>query len=233
VSTGGAADLGGLKSGDLIVKIGNDKITYFSDLKRVIEAIPNTKTIVVVRRLGTEISFDVMTGSRLVEDATGKLNSHGLLGVSAKPSKVYYVRQNLFSAVGLGFERTFLFTVRILEYIRDILVGKQAPDELGGILRIAQISGQVAELGVVSFISFLAVLSINLGLINLFPIPMLDGGHLAFYAIEALRGRPLGPKAQEYGYRIGLVLVGSLFVFVTWNDLVYLNFFEMIASFFT
>ena len=84
-----------------------------------------------------------------------------------------------------------------------------------------------------SFISFLAVLSINLGLINLFPIPLLDGGHLAFYAIEAIRGRPLGQKAQEYGFRIGLGLVGGLFLFVTWNDLVYLKFFETITKILT
>ena len=144
-----------------------------------------------------------------------------------------YNRKNIFEATWLGIERTYLFTVRILDYICDIFTAKQSADQLGGVLRIAQISGQVAELGVASFISFLAVLSINLGLINLFPIPLLDGGHLAFYAVEAIRGKPLGPKIQEYGFRVGLGLVGALFLFVTWNDLVYLKFFEAIVSLFT
>ena len=85
-------------------------------------------------------------------------------------------------------------------------------------------------MGIASYVSFLAVLSVNLGLINLFPIPLLDGGHLAYYLFEALRGRPLGPKAQEYGLRFGLVIVVTLFVFVTWNDLVHLKFFEFIAA---
>jgi regulator of sigma E protease len=232
ITVGGAADIGGLKPGDLIIQIDNEKIKYFSDLKRVIENIPNVKTTVVADRNGKKITLEVTTGSRIINDAAGEPAEYGLLGVSAKPGDVNYVRQNLTSAIILGFDRTYVFTVRILEYIRDIFIGRQAPDELGGILRIAQISGQVAELGVASFISFLAILSINLGLINLFPIPMLDGGHLAFYFIEAIRGRPLGPKAQEYGYRFGLVLVGSLFIFVTWNDLVYLKFFETIANFF-
>ena len=94
-------------------------------------------------------------------------------------------------------------------------------------------SGQVAELGIANYVTFLAVLSINLGLINLFPVPLLDGGHLAFYAVEAIRGRPLGPRAQEYGFRIGLALVIALFLFATWNDLVHLKFFEFIANLFT
>ena len=124
-------------------------------------------------------------------------------------------------------------TVRILEYLRDIIAGSQSADDLGGIIRIAQISGQVAELGLASYITFLAVLSVNLGLINLFPIPLLDGGHLAFYVIEAIRGKPLGMKAQEYGFRLGLIFVIALFLFVTWNDLVHLKFFEFISSLFT
>ena len=96
-------------------------------------------------------------------------------------------------------------------------------EELGGPLRIAQMSGEVAQSGVVALIWFMAILSVNLGLINLFPIPMLDGGHLLFYAVEAIRGKPLGDRAQEYGFRIGLALVLTLMVFATWNDLVHLR----------
>ena len=117
-----------------------------------------------------------------------------------------------------------------MSFIGEIFVGDQSTAELGGILRIAQISGQVAELGIASYISFLAVLSINLGLINLFPIPLLDGGHLMFYIFEAFRGKPLGAKAQELGLRFGFLVVAALFIFVTWNDLVHLRFFEFVTE---
>jgi regulator of sigma E protease len=157
----------------------------------------------------------------------------GQLGVTADPGPVEYVRQAPHTAIWLGIERSYVVTARILGYIRDVVVGTQSADEVGGILRIAQMSGQVAELGIANYITFLAVLSINLGLINLFPVPLLDGGHLAFYAAEAIRGKPLGARAQEYGFRLGLVLVIALFLFATWNDLVHLRFFEFIANLFT
>jgi regulator of sigma E protease len=102
-----------------------------------------------------------------------------------------------------------------------MIVGKRSAQELGGPIQIAKISGQVAEIGMVALIQLMAYLSITLGLINLFPIPILDGGHLLFYAIEAVVGRPLGERAQEYGFRIGLALVLSLMVFATWNDIVH------------
>ena len=132
----------------------------------------------------------------------------------------------------MGVERTYFLTTRILGFVGDIFIGQQSPEELGGILRIAQISGQVAESGIADYIAFLAVLSINLGLINLFPIPLLDGGHLAFYLVEAIRGRPISERAQEYVFRFGFVVIISLFIFVTWNDLVHLKFFEFITDLF-
>ncbi len=110
----------------------------------------------------------------------------------------------------------------------QIVKGTRGTDELGGPLRIAQMSGEVAQGGIVPIVWFMAVLSINLGLINLFPVPVLDGGHLLFYAAEALRGRPLGQRAQEYGFRIGLALVLTLMVFATWNDLVHLRIVEFV-----
>ena len=106
-----------------------------------------------------------------------------------------------------------------------MITGSRSTDELGGPIMIGEMSGRVADFGIVAILSFMAILSINLGLINLFPVPMLDGGHLLFYAIEAVRGRPLGERAQEYGFRIGLALVLTLMVFVTFNDLSRLNVF--------
>ena len=107
-----------------------------------------------------------------------------------------------------------------------MISGQRGTEDLGGPLRIAQLSGQVAQLGLASLISFIAVLSVNLGLINLFPIPVLDGGHLLFYLAEAIRGRPIPPRAQEYGFRAGLALLAGLFIFATWNDLTHLGIFH-------
>ena len=104
--------------------------------------------------------------------------------------------------------------------------------QLGGPIKIAKISGQVAEFGLLAFITTIAYISISLGLINLFPIPMLDGGHLAFYFFEALRGRPLGEKTQEYGLRVGFALVIALFLFVTWNDFINLGFINYVSNLF-
>ena len=113
-----------------------------------------------------------------------------------------------------------------------MISGERNADDLGGLIRIAKISGDMAQLGFSEVILIMAMLSVNLGLINLFPIPILDGGHLVFYAAEAIRGRPLGAKAQEYGLRFGLILVLLLFVFVTWNDIVQLKVLEFIKELF-
>ena len=155
----------------------------------------------------------------------------GRLGVGAGGHR--YERQDPLTSAWMGVQQTVFMTGRILEFVGGLIVGEQTAKDLGGPLRIAQISGHAAQNGWRDFVWLLAVLSVNLGLINLFPIPMLDGGHLAFYAVEAVRGRPLGPRAQEYGFRFGLVLVLFLFLFVTWNDLVHLKFFEFIADLFT
>jgi regulator of sigma E protease len=114
-----------------------------------------------------------------------------------------------------------------------MIVGLRSSDDLRGPIGIVQMSGQAAQIGVTSVIQFMAVLSISLGLINLFPIPILDGGHLLFYAFEAVRGKPLGERAQEYGFRVGLALVVGLMVIATWNDLVQLEVIEYVARLFS
>jgi regulator of sigma E protease len=233
VSSGSPADIAKLQRGDKILKMGAVDIASFGDLQAIVRKSPGVRMAVRIERGGQIISVFVIPSRREVRQAGGTVAIQGLLGITAQPGKVLYVRKNPLTAIGLGFERTYAMTVRILEYLRDIIAGAQSADDLGGIIRIAQISGQVAELGLASYISFLAVLSVNLGLINLFPIPLLDGGHLAFYAIEAIRGKPLGMKAQEYGFRFGLIFVVALFLFVTWNDLVHLKFFEIIKNLFT
>src|SRR6185436_18799439 len=121
---------------------------------------------------------------------------------------------------------TWNLSVTTLHAVWQMIVGARGSEELGGPLRIAQLSGEVAQGGLVPLLWFMAVLSVNLGLINLFPIPVLDGGHLLFYAAEAIRGRPIPPRAQEYGFRAGLALLAGLFILATWNDLSHLGIFH-------
>ena len=232
VSAGSSAAKAGLERGDRIVQIDGYQIDFFSDLQRIIKANPAKPLLFRIKREDRFLEITITPGSReqMTEDGTKVIT--GLLGVTADPGELMYERQDPFASLWMGVERTYFLTNRILEFIGDIFVGQQSPDELGGILRIAQISGQVAESGIADYISFLAVLSINLGLINLFPIPLLDGGHLAFYLVEAIRGRPISERAQEYVFRFGFMVIISLFIFVTWNDLVHLRFFEFIKDLF-
>jgi regulator of sigma E protease len=166
-----------------------------------------------------------------VEDRFGQVHRIGLIGVSR--SGVEFKRSNPVYAAVEGVSETFNLIGGTLYAIGEMIVGSRTTEELGGPLRIAQMSGEIAKDGVVPMIWFTAVLSVNLGLINLFPIPMLDGGHLVMYGVEALRGRPLNERSQEVAFRFGLVLVLTLMVFATWNDLVQLNvieFFKGLAS---
>jgi regulator of sigma E protease len=125
--------------------------------------------------------------------------------------------------VALGAEETWFVVTRTGQFLAGLVAGRESADQLGGPLRIAQVSGQVATAGVAALFNLVAVLSVSIGLLNLVPIPMLDGGHLLFYAVEALRGRPLSERAQEMGLRIGLALVLMLMLFATWNDIVFLS----------
>jgi regulator of sigma E protease len=134
------------------------------------------------------------------------------------------------AAITGGIAQTWTITADTVAGVAQMISGQRGTDELGGPLRIAQLSGQVAELGVASLVSFIALLSVNLGLINLFPIPVLDGGHLLFYLAEALRGRPLPPRAQEYGLRAGIAVLAGLFIFATWNDLSHIGLFRWVAG---
>src|SRR6202034_1842950 len=141
-----------------------------------------------------------------------------------------YQRLSLSQALVGGVTQTWQVTSDTVAGVAQMISGQRGTEDIGGPLRIAQLSGQVAQLGLASLVSFIAVLSVNLGLINLFPVPVLDGGHLVFYLAEALRGRPLPQRAQEYGFRAGLAFLACLFVFATWNDLTHLGLFRWVAS---
>jgi len=217
VLEGSAAEAGGFLPGDKVVAANGTQVERFEELQHIVLLRPEVPMSFVVLRDGAEVTLQATPTRAEVDDGVGGRQDVGRLGISA--SGADYVRHDPLTAVWQATRETIAILDRTFTALGQIISGQRGTDELGGPIRIAQISGHAAEFGIVTLIHFTAMLSINLGLINLFPVPMLDGGHLLFYAIEAIRGRPLGERAQEYGFRIGLALVLTLMVFVTWNDL--------------
>lgn len=215
-----AAEEAGFAAGDRIVAIDGEDVVWFEDLQRVVSAQPGVTLTFEIERDGETQTLVASPKPKAVTGDSGTSEEIGVLGVSYSPEHVAFERLDPFTALWTATERTVTLTGNILSALWQIISGERTVKELGGPIRIAQLSGQMAESGVVSLVFFMAALSVNLGLINLFPIPMLDGGHLAFYAVEAVRGRPLNQRTQEYGFRFGMVLVLLLMIFATWNDII-------------
>ena len=221
----------GFSAGDKILAINGNDILYFAELKKIVEASAGQKLSVKILRGKKEKILNVIPKPTDIK-IDGQYKKVGRLGITGDPGELVNLKQGFSEALLNGCVKTYEFSKRILVFVGNIFIGKESTSELGGILRIADISGKVADQGFANYISFLAILSINLGLINLFPIPMLDGGHLAFYFFEALRGKPLAEKTQEYGLRVGFALVIALFLFVTWNDFINLGFINYVSNLF-
>ena len=231
VQVGSAAQAAGIQPGDIIASIDGTAIQRFEDVQRIVRLDPGHALSIVLHRGDKDVTVAVTPKLSEVTDRFGNKHEYGLLGIIGQG--VQYVRYNPLTAVAHATSETGDIVGGTLQAVWQMIIGARSTDELGGPLRIAQMSGEVAQYGVSAILSFMAVLSINLGLINLFPIPVLDGGHLLFYAAEALRGRPLGQRAQEYGFRFGLALVLTLMVFATWNDLVHLRVVEFLKALIT
>ena len=223
-----AAERGGIHPGDVMLRIDGRSVARFEDVQQAVRLNPGVPMDMVVRRDGREIELHITPTKTELTDRLGNHYEIGLLGVAR--GGMEYVKRDPVTAFLQAGDETWDLSVATLKAMWQIVIGTRAMDELGGPLRIAQMSGEVAQGGMVAVLSFMAVLSINLGLINLFPVPVLDGGHLLFYAAEAVRGKPLGQRAQEYGFRIGLALVLTLMVFATWNDLVHLRIVEFVKG---
>jgi regulator of sigma E protease len=226
---GSAAEEAGLKPGDIFVQIGSTNIQRFEQVRRIVQLAPGQRLSMVVKRDGKEISLTVVPKAVEVTQF-GSKQIIGRLGVSRSGGDMTFIRHDPITAVWEASVRTVVLTGNILDALGQIISGQRNAKELGGPVRIAQISGDMAQAGFVMILQFAAILSINLGLINLFPIPLLDGGHLVFYGIEALRGRPVGERAMGFSLNIGLALILCLTVFVTWNDLVQLRFVEYVIG---
>lgn len=217
-----AAAHAGLKTGDRILAIDGQKVTRFEDIQHIVAARPDAKLTLQIRRDGQTEILTLTNGER--EQGGRRIGS---LGVTARSAEFHRLPPGRAVVAGIG--HTYFVAAQTLSGLWQMVTAGRGTADLGGPLRIAQLSGEVAQLGVASLIDFIAVLSINLGLINLFPIPILDGGHLVFFLIEALRGRPLPPRAVEYGFRAGFALLVGLFVFATWNDLSHMGLVRWVA----
>ncbi len=223
VVAGSAADKAGLTVGDRITAIGGTPIGSFDDIKQVIAPRPGEELDIRISRDGGERTVR----ARMGVSGTGS-HAIGLLGISG--NKAMFIPQTASEALLGGVTQCWKISAETLSAVWQIILGNRGASDLGGPLRIAQMSGEMAQYGISSLISFIAVISVNLGLINLFPIPVLDGGHLLFYLAEALRGRPLPPMAVEYCFRAGMAVLVCLFVFATWNDVSHLGLFNWVVK---
>ena len=231
VVSGSPAEKAGFRIGDRILSIDGTGIERFEELRSYVAMRADESLRVTVLRDHEERNLVVMPARVEVPDGFGGTQKIGQIGIQTRG--IEFVRHGPVAAVWYATRETGALVVGTLNYVGRMLAGRESGDQLSGPLGIAKISGDAARLSLGALVMLAATISVAIGLMNLFPIPMLDGGHLLFYAIEALRGRPLGVRAQEFGFRIGLALVLMLFLFATWNDLNRLGVFDKIANLFS
>jgi regulator of sigma E protease len=220
VEVGSAAAAAGFQVGDVVTAIDDKSIGSFSDMQRIVGTRAGEPLSFTIKRGDATLQLHGTPELKEVKDPFGNVHKLGVLGITRKTAtgEVTTERVDPATAFWLGVKETWFVIDQTLSYIGNVFTGRASADQIGGPIRIAQISGQVATLGITPLLHLAAVLSISIGLLNLFPVPLLDGGHLLFYAAEVVRGRPLSERSQEYGFRFGLVLVLMLMVFAFYND---------------
>lgn len=215
-----AAEQAGLLPGDIITAIDGNPMVEFEDVRRYVTPRPEVEMRLTVDRDGRAVEVAITPRRSEITDQFGNRMEVGLIGVGTDETVGNFRRLELNPAESLveGVKSSWYIVARTVGYIGNILVGREKPDQLGGPIKVAQISGQVATLGVGALLQLAAVLSVSIGFLNLLPVPVLDGGHLVFYAIEIIRGKPVGERVQEIAFKVGMSLVLMLMVFATWND---------------
>jgi regulator of sigma E protease len=221
VMAGSAADEAGLRPGDRILALNGGSVSTFDDIREYIQLNLDQEIAITLERNGQQQTVQVHPTVNVETDMLGKELRVGRLGIQSGLSE--RVSLGPIDSAVEGVSRVIDISGAMLKGLWQMVTGVRPADELGGVLRIGYLSGEIAQIGPWAMMMFAAMLSVNLGLVNLFPIPLLDGGHLTYYAIEAARGRPLGERTQEWGFRLGIAFVLGLMLFATWNDLVYLN----------
>ena len=217
VQPGSAAAAAGILAGDRIVSLNGREMATFDDIRLFAQIRPGEPVAIVIDRKGKLFEKQGKVGAVQEDDGFGNKFRIGRLGLA--PGEPVIEPVSLFRAPVVAIERTGQIIRTMVETLGQIVGGGRSVKELGGPLKIAEVSGQAATLGIESFIFFMALISINLGFINLLPIPMLDGGHLLFYGVEAIQRRPVSPQVQEWAYRSGLAVLLAMMVLVTFNDL--------------
>ncbi len=217
----GPAARAGVLPGDRILAIEGRPIDSFEQLQKVVMTNVGRSLAFDIERQGALVKLQIAPEVRPYIDEMGDKTTRVVIGISHVPTEqtIRFHDPGLLEAAGLAVDRTAFIVTSSLGYLSDVIVGRQSGDQLGGPIRIADVAGRVAGQGWENLIHLTAFISVSIGLINLFPIPLLDGGHLLFYAIEAVRRKPLDERTQEMGFRLGLAVVLGLFIFVTINDL--------------
>lgn len=227
VRPGSAAAAAGLLPGDVIRTADGQTVNEFSDLQGIVTMSAGRDLAITVDRHGKLVTLHATPQLLQVKTGFGDIQRVGVLGVvnNLGQDEVRLVRYSVPGAVAEAVNRTWDIVNSTVTYLWRMVVGQQDASQLSGPLGIAKVSRQVASIGIIELINLAALISVSIGLVNLFPVPILDGGHLLYYACEAAMGRPLGARAQDVGFRLGLAVMLGLMVLATWNDLLRLNLF--------
>jgi regulator of sigma E protease len=226
VLSGSVAESAGFQSGDEVISVDGYVVRSFEDFQRYVATSPERTVVIDLERGGAPLTLSLVPEAVKIEDRFGNNQRIGRIGVSRniEDADITLYRPDPVEAIGMTFEEIRFIIQRTAAFIGDFFVGRGDVEQLGGPVKVAKVSGEVATLGIVALINLMALLSLNIGIFNLLPIPMLDGGHLLYYAAEAVRGRPLSMRVQEIGFRFGFALVMMLMIFTLFNDTIFAHF---------
>ena len=211
----------GLKKGDEIISINGQDIFSFNELRSFVIENPEKELTINIIRDGSTITVSLFPELIVDKDRFGTEYKIGRIGVMAMQDPSYHnIRDhNVISGFYRGIEETFNLSGKILSYLKNLFLGRESINQIGGPIKIVQITGEISNYGIIALLSLIAAISVNLGIVNLLPIPVLDGGHLLYYSIEVLFGKPLSPRVQEIGMQIGMTILIALMLFVTFLDI--------------
>lgn len=224
VVDGGPAARAGLLPGDMVLSIDGHKIDSFADVQRIVQTNAGSPLLLEIDRAGLHSNVTLVPERKEIKTIVGK-QTVGIVGVQASqdPADQRFESYGMISSVGVATELVWQRVTMTGNYFNRLFTGRESVDKVSGLMKTAEVAGKMAEIGISALLEIIAVMSISIGLMNLLPIPVLDGGHLMFFAYEALRGKPLSPKVQEYGFRFGLATIVAIVVLANFNDVLHMT----------